>query len=985
LLLSGQTFPSFNLTNITESNGLSNNSVNAICQDENGLIWIATENGLNRYDGNRIKTFYKNDKPFNLNYSFILETYFMDNKLWVSGLNHCDVFDLKSEKKTAAIKYKKTCQIGAYSNDTILTGFTNFYKYSAKKGFETFKKAKGLEYYKMFQLDKYFYLGYYGNKIDLINSSDFKVVKSLTMVKGLHVQDILRDDRGQLWFGTWNHGLFKLDVSTMKAISFDIGPENINVTKLFLWKYESKSYIIAAVNQKNGFVIIDMETLRFKTMHDVSTSKIEVPIFVNCIFEDKYKNLWFGTNQGVKLFSNQALFRIHHVPTMQKINPSKSQTHIIGFFGDEVWLVKRYGDGLFILDTNWQVKYHFPRLTDKVKYPTNQCIVDEGFDMVQYQDDIYITTECGLVKMNYRTKASTIYYPKTKGLPTLRNIAMINQFECHIRSKPKSILQYDFKKNVFSKNYALIGDHGQELDVIYLHKSAYSNHSYAIAEDKIFLFDIEKDKYIDISGDLLKEYRMASITEDKKGLLWLSTYTGLLSFDPKLKKISHTFSDQTEMSYVLRSCTDINDNVWFNCQKGYWCWLQDKQKMIKFGYELGLPDNRISGGIAALPNPNKIFAGAEDAVVEFNPDEIAAYVPRSKTTITDVLINDEVKQISQDRDGKKIIILDKDERNVTIYFSVADFSMRENIEYYYKLNDYEWVKAERGMIHFNRLTHGTYDFNVKGIVSINGKSAATDFIRIVISPYWYETLWFKLVSMLLIVCSFFGFYKWRIRKIRMEDELKANYEKKLILLELTNLRSQMNPHFIFNSLNSINGYIIDNDTKLASDYLTKFSRLVRMILENSKSETILLSKEIETLELYLLIEGLRFDNKFSYTIKVDDDVDTLMVHVPPMVIQPFVENAIWHGILPKKSGKVKISIEKTTQQNQLKVTVEDDGIGRDMASELKTKSGSSARSFGINITKQRIESLSRNNQIKISDLFEGDLAIGTRVEIFIDI
>jgi LytS/YehU family sensor histidine kinase len=192
----------------------------------------------------------------------------------------------------------------------------------------------------------------------------------------------------------------------------------------------------------------------------------------------------------------------------------------------------------------------------------------------------------------------------------------------------------------------------------------------------------------------------------------------------------------------------------------------------------------------------------------------------------------------------------------------------------------------------------------------------------------------------------------------------------------------MNPHFIFNSLNSINSFIIDNKTHLASDYLTKFSRLIRLILDNSRSEIISLEKELEAMKLYTLMESIRFNNKFKYKIQIDENISTENIKIPPMTIQPYVENAIWHGIMHKQGdGTVKICV-KQPKENELEIVIDDDGIGRAKSAEIKKNSGSTNKSHGLAITQQRLELHNDRNQIETIDKYdEQGNATGTRVVI----
>ncbi len=217
-------------------------------------------------------------------------------------------------------------------------------------------------------------------------------------------------------------------------------------------------------------------------------------------------------------------------------------------------------------------------------------------------------------------------------------------------------------------------------------------------------------------------------------------------------------------------------------------------------------------------------------------------------------------------------------------------------------------------------------------------------------------------------------------KRRVEQELDKMNEQ-LARVELASLRNQMNPHFIFNSLNSIHKYIWENKQEDASEYLTKFSKLVRMIFENSKEKEISLSKELEMLRLYIELEHRRCNNKFDYSIRIDPLVNTQNISIPSMIIQPYVENAIWHGLVQKEgNGNLNINIEQ--ENNRLTCIIEDDGIGRKKAGEIKAQKQDIHKSLGMNITQERLELLSNqsgnNASVEIVDIYNEN-ETGTRV------
>jgi sensor histidine kinase YesM len=189
-----------------------------------------------------------------------------------------------------------------------------------------------------------------------------------------------------------------------------------------------------------------------------------------------------------------------------------------------------------------------------------------------------------------------------------------------------------------------------------------------------------------------------------------------------------------------------------------------------------------------------------------------------------------------------------------------------------------------------------------------------------------------------------------------EEKLMARYEKQLTESEMSALRLQMNPHFIFNALNSIRYYILKEDSEKASDYITSFSKLLRMILQHSKQTSVKLSEELEALNLYLDFERQRFEEKFEFTINVGDDIQPQTMNIQPMIIQPFLENSIWHGLMHMDDpGHLLVDIS-LYNHNTLKVVIEDNGIGRENSKKIKAEQQSHTyKSMGMQITRDRLK------------------------------
>lgn len=218
------------------------------------------------------------------------------------------------------------------------------------------------------------------------------------------------------------------------------------------------------------------------------------------------------------------------------------------------------------------------------------------------------------------------------------------------------------------------------------------------------------------------------------------------------------------------------------------------------------------------------------------------------------------------------------------------------------------------------------------------------------------------------------------------SQLQSDFERRAAEAEMAGLRSQMNPHFIFNCLNSIKLYATENDSEKASDYLTKFSRLIRLVLENSRSERVTLGNELSMLQLYADMETMRFKQKLSFFVEVEPGIDADFVEIPPLLLQPYVENAIWHGLMHKsEGGTVRVRVSQP-QSNLLQLTITDDGVGRARAAELRSKSANHRKSFGLKMTSERIALVNQlyqtHTQVEIQDLVDTDgLPAGTEVVI----
>ncbi len=320
-----------------------------------------------------------------------------------------------------------------------------------------------------------------------------------------------------------------------------------------------------------------------------------------------------------------------------------------------------------------------------------------------------------------------------------------------------------------------------------------------------------------------------------------------------------------------------------------------------------------------------------------------------------------------------------DKNTITIYFNSLAYARQEEVQCQYKLQGFDdtWINSTAaGNASYVNLPAGAYTFHVRARRKNFSWSREALFAFTIKPPYW-QRWWFHLLVILLASSILLIAFRIRIRQINR----KASVQQQMQQLEMQALKARMNPHFIYNAMNSIQSLIMSNEPESAVRYLGKFAKLLRQVLDNSDQQLIPLARELSSLRLYIELETLRLHLDFDYTIHVDDDIDTAEEFVPPLTLQPFVENALWHG-LSNKAGSKKLVISLSAQQDYLLATITDNGIGRVRSAAIKSKSANTNTSKGLGITARRLSLLDKNNiqPVVTEDLFneKGDAA-GTKV------
>jgi uncharacterized membrane-anchored protein YhcB (DUF1043 family) len=336
--------------------------------------------------------------------------------------------------------------------------------------------------------------------------------------------------------------------------------------------------------------------------------------------------------------------------------------------------------------------------------------------------------------------------------------------------------------------------------------------------------------------------------------------------------------------------------------------------------------------------------------------------------------------------------LNYDQNTIEIVYSILSFKTDFNYPLYYNINDGPWERAseQARTLKLSSLAPGNYKITFKP-GEINNNNFSSKVINFTIKKAWWQTWWFIGICILAVIFFVILIARWRINELKQKNKLlneKIENEQKYYRTSLKAIKAQMNPHFFYNALNTIQSFIYSEDKKNASTYLSKFSRLTRLILEMSEKDNITLSEEINTLQIYLDIEKVRFNDDFEFSIKAPQNINTDLVLFPPMLIQPYVENAIKHGLLHKKGAK-NLQVTFEIQEQLLLVTIDDNGIGRKLSEEINARKNSPHVSFSGNANEERFKILSAKNalsSVRISDKFDSfNASTGTTVHLAIPV
>ncbi len=980
--LFAQPWTEFYFEQYAEKDGLPSNQVNLTVQDNQGFVWAGTSNGLCKFDGTNWTSYSAIPKVNkSLTNTNVISIYHdTKNRTWfgtiTSGVNLL-------HKLTGELKNYNFSSLDSNTlAGTIVTGIFQDHQN------RIWVCANGLN---LFDEKTESFTRIAPVLPDHLSSKTRGWANTLRYIQ----QD--PNDQEMVWLYS-SFGLLKFNTRTFANVSFH-PHEQESATRMAIMDGET----IWMTNYGIGLYAFDIHSHKFKIYHcdPVKTNQLGCQSAAGLIALDDRYLLISGFTNNLYLFDRKAetfIFRDHSWPTTDY----DDQEGI--FMKDKegrIW-ISTLGSGVYIQQKQFG---NFRKYT----------VDGDCQDIIQIKDRIYSCTSEGRLividqENNHPIRSIPISdrsgqntHPFKFHLDAQKQLWILSRRAVHTLSpdqKSTTLHNAEYFEQE-AENYNYFWDIASDTisGRMWLATQSGGLLGYHPKTNDIYTFDKDKSS----TNHILHDYSIGTLWRDSANCIWGSNSSGYFKMNPateivlnsptpltssldqkpfigahlmstdengtlwvcaghgRLAKIKDDPILSQQLEEIAFNPVILNDrpndiladhsgNIWISSAQGLFRYHIASQTVSHFGKQVGLEE--ING--LFLNQHGEILAATKGGFYRFEPKEITAFAQTPKPVIESFRVFDIPYAIPADSSPN--ISLTYQQNFFSFDFSAIDFSGKSKKEFAYILEgiNEDWILAgDRRYAAFTNISGGRYTFKVKVRNEYGAWSNPVTLGITIVPPFWKRPWFWTLILISILLLAYLG-YSYRIAQIKKEEELKSAFSKQLAEVEMRALRAQMNPHFLFNSLNAIKYYVLKRSKEKAAEYLTDFARLIRLVLNNSSQSIISLDKELEALELYIRIERLRFDEKFEYNLSVDPDIDTTTVYIPPLLIQPFVENAIWHGLMHKKDnqGLLRISISKIT--GGIEYTIEDNGIGRKRAAEVKSKSAQHQKSFGLNITKDRM-------------------------------
>ena len=985
-----------------------------ILEDDMGFIWFNSAEGLCRFDGNQFYYFKHDPQVDNsIPNGFITAIAFKNaEQVWI-GFRRLGLFlyDLKTEKTLKSFSYTDTDKEGLSSNSIssmVLDRNKNLWVLTADNILHLHEEASGS--FKHFPISKPTkfkteqtdsspgriiqdrYRGnvlWIGSRFGLyqfdITSGRFILHEIDNFVNPIGYQfstPIYQDEKGLIWYGHFrNEGVKIFDPALGRWIEKIPIPDSISS-----FTYDIKPYgdsLIIASLRPDHFIAIEKYN---PEKYSIVASNHSVAKF-SCLAIDK----------------NQSLYSTSPTGKLTKLSRYRSRFETTAL---------TYPDGsqFFPWTMVFDSVHHKYYISDKGKGSFSIFSSDFSFIKTILLDGAG-ETNIHINAFYIDENSETVYIASSKGLyayKTTDNVVRRRLSETPLAYESFEKLKFHNGKLWLIQNRSLVvydpvQDNYEKIEITDIHNASTRIKDFVFLKNQnIFISTTSglllynrlqktslKYEIVDASIDLTKTMYCNSLIR-VEDTIWLGTlHNGIFKLVQKDRlsfSAKNYYNANSTLANSFQSITLTDNEIWGATSSGFTVLDIEKEDFINYvktdGIQRGYRKMLFYNGAEGT-----LISPYHDGFYQFDPtlinaDQVAPYLVKVKVNNEDV----DLKSLTGSENSYRFTY---DQKDLFFELGAQNFGVENTTFYRYRLLGYddEWNYSEdNNSINFVNLPVGNYvlEYDARSFHSYWNEEPSRLSFEIKSHLLW--TPFFKLVWLLiggLLIAAIFRKY----RNDRDKRERLLDLQKKRAESELKALKAQMNPHFLFNTLNSINWYIIKNRPAAASKYLTKFSKLMRLILDNSKKELISLGREIETLKLYTEMEEVRFEGEFNYDYNINPGIDAERLMMPPLIFQPFIENAIWHGLVHKKE-KGKISLNITEESGQLKCVIEDDGIGRASSQVIKSKGSNYHESSGIEITRQRIEGIKTTdrNVFLITDLVDDDgNATGTKIEIFLPI
>ncbi|MDI9339238.1 MAG: two-component regulator propeller domain-containing protein [Sediminibacterium sp.] len=970
----------YNFTHYSTESGLAQSQVMCIAQDKNGYLWLGTLAGLSKYDGRKFINYSVKDGLIdNQIFSIITDR---RSGLWIGTTGGINYFDGKMFRSFRFKKELAENRISAIAQDTnghlwLATDGGGVCRFNGKQ-FDYFTVSDGLadNFVRSVCFDKAGQL-WCGTKngVCIFNGQSFKTLDT-SLVQPRNISHIFRDKRGKMWFSTYGEGVYSFDGRTFV---------NYNETKGVI-----SNWIRSGVEDSQGyfwfaskFGLCRFDGIRFTNFTESSGLPVDNN---NIVFEDKERNIWIGSDgKGLCKFLGEAF-------TYLTTNDSLSSNIVLSILEDHdhnLWF-STFGKGV----------------TQKGNGKTRTYTTDNGLNsntiwasLKDRNDQLWFCTSDGVNRFDGKRFIS---YSAAEGLAARKVYAICEDNKGHLWfGTTQGVSEYD---GVSFKNYSSVNDAiGQ--DVTSIVEDGTKALWFASKNGLYKLENTTFKKITDSNG--LSHNSINSLAIDNKGKLWVGSRSGIHYYNGRSFskiEIDNIFSSSTIYFLVF----DKTDKLWIGTNAGIY--VLDASEYVRSGktkfrhYTIfdGLPGMECNQNAAFRDAAGNLWMGTTEGIIRYNPKakdfHSDSYEPITHISGIRLFLKDtnwlkftsEIDTITGLPQNLKV---NYQTRHFTFEYIGIKLSNPSSVRYKYMLEGFDdnWSNpTDATFATYSNLSSGKYTFMViAGDALGNWNKKPVTFNFEILPPFWTRW-WFILLIAGVTLFILWCIYRLRVNALRKRHQTQQlEYQNKLMVLEQQSLNSSMNRHFIFNALNSIQYYMNSDDKASAHKYLSRFAKLIRMNLDSSMSNLVPVSEEIERLELYLQLEQMRFEDKFHYSITIADDIDPESIEIPPMLLQPFVENSIWHGILPAEvEGRIEIRIEHNAHKD-IVFSIEDNGIGIAASKERKALRKDLHISRGTSITAQRIQLLGQMNNITISINGPFDLKNkengrnGTRVELII--